>query len=100
MVAGLNKLEPDARRMEDDLASNWEVLGEAIQTVMRRYGQGDAYERLKALTRGEKITPSKLREFIDDLELPEDAKQRLRQLEPASYIGLAATLARQIVNKT
>jgi len=100
IVAGLNKLEPDAGRMEEDLALNWGVLGEAIQTVMRRHGQGDAYERLKTLTRGEKITASKLSEFIDELDLPEDAKQQLRQLEPASYTGLAATLAKRTVTKT
>ena len=62
---GLDKLEPDLDKMAADLDANWEVLGEAIQTVMRRYGHADAYEQLKSLTRGEKIAAEQLREFED-----------------------------------
>ncbi len=72
------------------------MLAEAIQTVMRRYGHADAYEQLKDLTRGERITPEILREFISGLALPEADRQRLLQLTPATYTGLAARLAREL----
>jgi len=72
------------------------VLAEAVQTVMRRYGLPNPYEQLKALTRGHGISKDALREFIESLELPADAKQRLRELTPATYIGLAESLARNI----
>jgi adenylosuccinate lyase len=76
------------------------VLGEAIQTVMRRYGQGDAYEQLKALTRGEQIPAERLRSFVNGLNIPDEAKQQLNQLEPANYTGLATELAEQIVKQS
>ncbi|HHQ14858.1 MAG TPA: adenylosuccinate lyase [Chromatiales bacterium] len=91
---GLGKLEPDAQRMLADLDANQEVLGEAIQTVMRRYGHADAYEQLKALTRGERIDANALQAFIDGLDLPQDARERLRALTPATYTGLAEELTR------
>ena len=97
LLKGLEKLQPDTGRMLEDLESNWEVLGEAIQTVMRRYGQADAYEQLKALTRGEKIDAGKLRTFINGLEIPDAEKDRLKQLDPAGYTGLATVLAEQIL---
>jgi adenylosuccinate lyase len=100
LLRGLEKLQTDADRMREELDSNWEVLGEAIQTVMRRYGQTDAYEQLKALTRGEKITAEILQNFINGLEIPDEAKQRLNQLEPASYTGLATELAEQIATRS
>ncbi|MDH3977488.1 MAG: adenylosuccinate lyase [Gammaproteobacteria bacterium] len=92
LLKGLDKLQPDAERMAADLDVNWEVLGEAIQTVMRRYGHGDAYEQMKALTRGEKVGPEALREFIAGLDIPDAAKAALSELTPASYTGLAETL--------
>ncbi len=95
LMAGLGKLEPDTDRMGEDLASNWEVLGEAIQTVMRRHGQGDAYEQLKSLTRGQAVTSETLRAFIEGLDLPADVKRRLISLEPATYTGLAASLTKK-----
>ncbi|MER3546073.1 MAG: adenylosuccinate lyase [Rhodanobacteraceae bacterium] len=93
---GLNKLQVDQTRIADDLDASWEVLAEAIQTVMRRHGLPEPYEQLKALTRGKGITRESLREFIASLELPADAKRRLLELAPASYTGLAAQLARDI----
>jgi adenylosuccinate lyase len=100
LLRGLEKLQADAERMRTDLESNYAVLGEAIQTVMRKYGQADAYEQLKALTRGEKITAELLRGFINGLEIPNEAKQRLNQLEPASYTGLATQLAEQVATRS
>jgi len=72
------------------------VLAEAVQTVMRRYGLPEPYEQLKALTRGQGITRESMRAFIESLALPDDAKQRLLQLTPANYIGLATRLASEI----
>lgn len=93
---GLNKLEVNAERIAADLDANWEVLAEAVQTVMRRHGLPEPYEQLKALTRGRGISRESLRAFVLSLDLPEDAKQRLLELTPATYIGLAEGLARDI----
>jgi len=94
---GMGKLEVDARRMAADLDSNWEVLAEPIQTVMRRYGIANPYEQLKALTRGVTgMTRESLHAFIDGLELPQEAKARLKALTPSTYVGLAAELAKRI----
>jgi adenylosuccinate lyase len=93
---GLAKLDADAERIARDLDDSWEVLAEAVQTVMRRYGIADAYEQLKALTRGQQITEAALKEFVAGLDLPADAKARLVALRPADYVGLAARLARDI----
>ena len=94
---GLSKLDADRERMAGDLDANWEVLAEAIQTVMRRYGLPEPYEQLKALTRGRSgMTAQTLRTFIETLPLPADAKARLLALTPASYVGLAAGLSKRI----
>ncbi|MGA9855918.1 MAG: adenylosuccinate lyase [Gammaproteobacteria bacterium] len=95
-LKGLSKLEADSERMRSDLDNNWEVLAEAVQTVMRRYGIETPYEQLKMLTRGKRINQDDLQRFIKDLEIPNQAKQRLLVLTPAEYIGLAAHLARDI----
>ena len=79
-----------------DLEASPEVLAEAVQTVMRRYGIGDAYEQLKALTRGQAITTENLETFIATLDIPDDARQRLLDLAPTDYVGVAAELARDI----
>jgi adenylosuccinate lyase len=93
---GLAKLEVDPQRMASDLDANWEVLAEAIQTVMRRYGVPEPYEKLKALTRGRSgMTRESLHTFIETLALPDDAKARLLALTPATYVGLAEALARR-----
>ena len=89
---GLAKLTVDEARLAADLDASWEVLAEAIQTVMRRYGLANPYEQLKALTRGSKIDAESTRAFIATLDLPNAAKQRLAELTPASYTGLAAAL--------
>jgi adenylosuccinate lyase len=95
-LKGLGKLEADPARMLEDLEANWEVLGEAVQTVMRRYGLPDPYEQLKALTRGKRVDGEAMRAFIRALALPEAEKARLLELTPAGYIGKAAELARKI----
>jgi adenylosuccinate lyase len=92
---GMAKLEVNTARLAEDLDGNWEVLAEAVQTVMRRYGVPDAYDKVKALTRGKGITREALREFISALDIPIEAKRRLAQLTPASYLGKAAELARR-----
>ncbi len=94
---GLPKLAVDPARLAADLDANWEVLAEPVQTVMRRYGVAHPYERLKALTQGRTgMTREALHAFIDGLEIPADAKARLKALTPATYTGLAAILARRI----
>ena len=92
----LEKLEADPKRTAQDLDANWEVLAEPIQTVMRRYGVPDAYEQLKALTRGKGITHEGLAEFIRGLAIPEAEKQRLLDLTPGTYTGNAAELAKRV----
>ena len=93
---GLGKLNVNAERIAADLDASWEVLAEAVQTVMRRYGLPEPYEQLKALTRGRGITKESMREFIGGLDLPAETKQCLLELTPASYIGLAEALAKDI----
>ena len=94
---GLAKLEVDPARLDADLDANWEVLAEPIQTVMRRHGLPEPYEQLKALTRGQRgMTRESLHAFIDGLALPAEAKSRLKALTPATYVGLAAALARRV----
>jgi adenylosuccinate lyase len=96
-LRGLDKLEADPARLSEDLDSSWEVLAEPIQTVMRRYGVDNPYEQLKALTRGRsRITRDTLHAFIRTLSIPETEKARLLALTPATYVGLATTLARRI----
>jgi adenylosuccinate lyase len=93
---GLAKLSADPARLAADLDNSWEVLAEAVQTVMRRYGLPAPYEQLKALTRGQGISREALQQFVAGLDLPADAKQRLLALTPDSYIGLAEALARDV----
>ena len=93
---GLARLEIDRTRLAEDLAANWELLAEPIQTVMRRYAVPDAYEQLKALTRGRRIDAKSIAAFVDALPIPAEEKQRLKAMTPASYVGLAARLAREI----
>jgi adenylosuccinate lyase len=96
-LKGLNKLEANPLRLSEDLNSNWEVLAEPIQTVMRRYNIENAYDKLKELTRGKDgINRTSLHAFIDALDIPQAEKQRLFQLSPDTYIGKAAELAKRI----
>jgi len=96
LIRGLGKLNVDPTRLAADLDASWEVLAEAVQTVMRRHGLPEPYEQLKALTRGQGITRESMREFIAGLALPNADKQRLLALTPASYIGVAESLAKSI----
>ena len=95
-LKGIGKLEVNAAALDADLNDNWEVLAEPIQTVMRRYGLEQPYEQLKALTRGQRIDRETLRAFIAELAIPNEAKQRLLALTPASYTGNAVTQARRV----
>src|SRR5690625_1253080 len=95
-LKGLGKLEVNEQALADDLDRNWEVLAEPIQTVMRRYGVEGAYEKLKALSRGRRLDQSQLSEFILALEIPQEARELLLQMTPASYIGQATALAKAI----
>ncbi|MBO7182160.1 MAG: adenylosuccinate lyase [Kiritimatiellae bacterium] len=90
---GLGRMSPNEAELAADLDHAWEVLAEPIQTVMRRYGVPNAYEKLKALTRGNAMTAESIRDFIGTLEIPEADKDRLRAMTPADYIGLAAQMA-------
>jgi adenylosuccinate lyase len=92
----MGKLELNGHRLSEDLDNSWEVLAEPIQTVMRRYGIEEPYEKLKALTRGNTINQATIRDFIDTLEIPEKAKAELKSLTPATYIGNAAQQANDI----
>jgi adenylosuccinate lyase len=96
VARGLARVEIDRARLADDLAANWELLAEPIQTVMRRYAVPEAYEQLKALTRGRRIDGPAVAEFVDGLPIPPAEKARLKALTPATYIGLAARLAREV----
>ncbi len=97
LAQGLARLDVDAAAIDADLDSNWEVLAEPIQTVMRRHGIANPYEQLKTLTRGRTgITRESLHAFIDALAMPDDAKARLKALTPSTYIGCAADLARRV----
>jgi len=93
---GLGKLEANRDGMLAELDGNWEVLGEAVQTVMRRYNIEQPYEKLKELTRGKRINAASMREFIEKLDIPTEAKTLLLAMTPASYIGNAEQQARGI----
>ncbi|MCD8548277.1 MAG: adenylosuccinate lyase [Aeromonadaceae bacterium] len=91
-LKGISKLEANEANMVADLNSNWEVLAEPIQTVMRRYGIEKPYEKLKELTRGRRVDAEGMRQFIDTLALPDEVKAELKRLTPANYIGRAVGL--------
>jgi len=95
-LKGISKLQINTDAIEADLNANWEVLAEPIQTVMRRYGIEKPYEKLKELTRGQRITPEQLQVFIEKLEIPAEAKATLLALTPRNYTGYAEKLARGI----
>ena len=95
-LKGISKLEVNTTAIAADLDANWEVLAEPIQTVMRRYGIEQPYEKLKALTRGQRITPEGLREFVNTLDMPQEAKDVLIAMTPATYIGNAIAQAKAV----
>ncbi|TXG95348.1 MAG: adenylosuccinate lyase [Rhodocyclaceae bacterium] len=96
LLRGLGKLEANAQCMMDDLNTNWELLAEPIQTVMRRYGIANPYEKLKELTRGQRVSREGMQAFVQGLEIPEAAKAELLKLTPWDYTGKAAELAKRI----
>ena len=96
LMTGLNKLELNEERLQEDLNNAWEVLAEPIQTVMRRYGVQGAYEKLKEVTRGKTVLAEDLHRLINGLEIPQADKDRLLAMTPASYIGKAAELAKRV----
>ena len=95
-LRGLGKLEADPAKLHADLDANWELLAEPIQTVMRRYAVPEAYEKLKELTRGQRVTREGMQAFVQTLAIPESAKQQLLALTPWDYTGKAAELAKRI----
>ncbi|HEY8941411.1 MAG TPA: adenylosuccinate lyase, partial [Cellvibrio sp.] len=95
-LKGMSKLEINRARLAEDLDNSWEVLAEPIQTIMRRYDVPEPYEKLKALTRGQTITREVLAAFVETLDIPEQAKQTMRELTPANYIGNAIEQAKAI----
>lgn len=95
-LKGISKLELNPAALDQDLDMNWEVLAEPIQTVMRRYGIEKPYEKLKELTRGQRVTGDGMRAFVEKLEIPADAKAELLALTPHGYTGYAAALAKKI----
>jgi adenylosuccinate lyase len=96
LLRGIGKLQVNEDIIHADVSGAWEVLAEAVQTVMRRYGIPEPYEKLKALTRGQAVTRDVLLEFVASLDIPADEKDRLLQLTPETYIGLADQQARDI----
>ncbi|OIW02709.1 hypothetical protein TanjilG_29485 [Lupinus angustifolius] len=97
-LQGIGKLQVNEARLSEDLNQCWEVLAEPIQTVMRRYGVPEPYEKLKELTRGRAVTKESIREFIERLDIPEAAKLNLLKLTPGTYVGAAVELARTVEN--
>src|SRR5690606_26390624 len=96
LLTGLNKLELNEAALAADLDGAWEVLAEPIQTVMRRHGVPGAYEKLKEATRGQQVTREALHALIASLGIPQAEKERLLALTPATYVGMAAELARRV----
>ena len=98
-LKGLGKLDLNQSALQADLDENWEVLAEPIQTIMRKYGTEEPYEKLKALTRGQSINKANISQMIDDLDLPEDAKEQIRSLTPATYTGIAIRLVDRLLSE-
>ncbi|MGH1471236.1 MAG: adenylosuccinate lyase [Cellvibrionaceae bacterium] len=96
VLKGLGKLELNAARLNEDLDNSWEILAEPIQTIMRRYNIEKPYEKLKDLTRGQKVTAEILAAFVDNLDVPQEAKDAMLKLTPANYIGNAIEQAKNI----
>src|SRR5699024_291310 len=96
-LKGLSKLEVNEARLTAELDENWELMAEPVQTVMRRYGVEKPYEKLKSLTRGKRITSQDLEQFIDALNVPDAAKEEMKALTPANYIGRAIQFVDELV---
>ena len=98
-LKGIGKLDLDKDRLAKDLSESWEVIAEPIQTIMRKHGIAEPYEKLKTMTRGEQLQESRINELIDQLDLGEDIKDQIRQLSPASYIGEASRLVEKLLSE-
>ncbi len=96
LQCGLEKISIDDTKLLEDLNQHWEILAEAIQTILRRYATEMPYEKLKSLTQGKKLNQEILHQFIHDLKVPDDIKQKLLELSPTSYLGYATELAQSI----
>lgn len=94
-LKGIGKLEVNVDRLNEDLDNSWEVLAEPIQTIMRRYGVDEPYEKLKALTRGQAINADVILDFVEKLDVPQEAKEMMRALTPGNYVGNAAKQAKE-----
>ena len=94
-LKGLSKVEADGAAMMADLEDAWQLLAEPVQTVMRLHGVANAYEKLKEITRGQSLSKQQLHSFIKSLDIPEEARESLLRMTPASYVGLAEALARE-----
>jgi len=99
VLKGISKLELNQARLDEDLNNSWEILAEPIQTIMRRHGVEEPYEKLKALTRGQTITAQVISDFVETLDIPDSAKQAMRELTPRNYIGNAVSQAMAINTK-
>ncbi|MPM69738.1 Adenylosuccinate lyase [bioreactor metagenome] len=95
-LKGLRKTVVNKEKLEADLSHAWEVLAEAVQTVMRKHGHANSYDKLKAITRGKGISEEDIQAYIESLELPESDKKRLLALTPSLYVGVAASLIKHI----
>ena len=98
-LQGINKLELAEERLTEDLDGSWEVLAEPIQTVMRKHGIAEPYEKLKIMTRGERLSQDGIMALIDQLELPDEVKEQIRELTPAAYIGAATALVERLLSE-
>lgn len=98
-ISGLNRVEVNEEKLEKDLENNWEVLAEPIQTVLRKYGIPDAYDKLKELTRGKRIDKEAIQSFIKSLDIEDEDKSRLLNLTPATYIGLASQIVKKYIQE-
>jgi adenylosuccinate lyase len=98
-IKGIGKLELNPAKLKEDLDGSWEVLAEPVQTIMRKHGIEEPYEKLKSLTRGESLNQARIKAMIDELELPEEAKQQIRSITPANYIGSAELLVKKLLDE-
>jgi adenylosuccinate lyase len=92
ILKGLSRITINKIQMTNELNNHWEVLGEAIQTILRKNGKQDAYEKLKSLTRGQSINAESMAEFVSGLQITDDDKKTLLELTPENYIGLSSKL--------
>ncbi|CAL4322161.1 adenylosuccinate lyase [Buchnera aphidicola] len=97
LLSGLSKLEINVKQLIDNLNKNWSVLSEPVQTVMRRYKIKNAYEKLKKFTRGEKIDKLNMHQFIENLNIPKEEKERLKKISPSNYVGLAEKIVDEVI---